>query len=194
MREAAEIMGEPDARQFLALALAGAALQLQIHLVDHPQPRRADRMAETFQPAVDLAGQGPLGVVETVEHVEDRAALGGNMQVFHGHQFGHGKTVMHFDQVDLFAGVGDPGFAIGARGGDAGGGEIAAVPGVMLRLDAIGDGDLQGLDGDEVVLAERTGDLGRRHDGAGRAVRHAAAIVKPERLGDGRRVQAPCRW
>src|SRR5262249_34521090 len=41
VRETAQVMGQPDARRVLALALAGAALHLQVHLVDHAQARGA---------------------------------------------------------------------------------------------------------------------------------------------------------
>src|SRR5580698_845138 len=67
-RGAAQIVGHADAR-VLQLTGAGAALELQVHLVQHAQARGADRMAEAFQPAVDLAGDLAVGVVEAVQNV-----------------------------------------------------------------------------------------------------------------------------
>src|SRR5262245_33634327 len=67
-RRAAEIVRHADLR-VLELAGAGAALELQVHLVEHAQARGADRMAEALQAAVDLAGDRAIGVVEAVEHV-----------------------------------------------------------------------------------------------------------------------------
>src|SRR6188474_3036729 len=67
-RRAAEVVGHADAR-VLELAGAGAALELQVHLVEHAQARRADRMAEALQAAVDLAGDLAVGVVEAVEDI-----------------------------------------------------------------------------------------------------------------------------
>ena len=106
------------------------------------------------------------------------------MQVLHGDKLGHRKAIVHLDQAQLLARLVDAGLLIGALGGDTRGREVAAVPGVVLRFQAVGDGDLQGLDRDEILLAEALGDLGRGDDGAGRAVAHAAAIIKAERFGD----------
>src|SRR6266581_4895670 len=53
-RCAAEIVRHADARA-LELARPRLALDLQVHLVEHAQARGADRMAEAFQAAVDLA-------------------------------------------------------------------------------------------------------------------------------------------
>src|SRR6266853_774350 len=83
-RRAAQIVGHADAR-ILQLAGAGAALELQVHLVEHAQAGGADRMAEAFQPAVDLAGDLAVGVVEAVEHVLPALAGFGDVEVFHGH-------------------------------------------------------------------------------------------------------------
>ena len=103
LREAAEVVGEAEARLVLALALAGAALHLQVHLVDHAQARGADRMAEALQAAVDLARHLAVGIVEAVEHVLDGAALGRDVQVLHGDELGHREAVVHLDQADLLA-------------------------------------------------------------------------------------------
>src|SRR5436190_17116350 len=86
-RRAAEVVGHADARVF-ELAGAGAALELQVHLVEHAQARGADRMAEALQAAVDLAGDLAVGVVEAVEHVLPALAGLGDVPVFHGQQLG----------------------------------------------------------------------------------------------------------
>src|SRR3546814_12933892 len=72
-------------------------------LVDHPQSRRADRVAEAFQPAVDLAWDGAVGVVKAVEHVAPAFAFLGDVQILHRHQLGDRETVMHLDQAQLRA-------------------------------------------------------------------------------------------
>src|SRR3979490_2602643 len=81
LRKAAEVVGEAEARLVLALALAGAALHLQVHFIDHPEARGADGMTEALQAAVDLTGYLAVGVVEAVEHVLDGAALGRDVQI-----------------------------------------------------------------------------------------------------------------
>jgi len=60
----AEVVGEAEHGLLLALALLGAALHLQVHLVNHAQPRGVDGVAEALQAAVVLAGDGAVGVVE----------------------------------------------------------------------------------------------------------------------------------
>src|SRR5215510_5678939 len=75
MREAAEIVGEAENRLLLALALAGAALHLEIKLVEHAEARGADGMAEAFEAAIDLAGKRAAGIEDAVHDVADRAAL-----------------------------------------------------------------------------------------------------------------------
>ena len=172
-----------------ALAGAGATLQLQIHLVDHADARSADRMAEALQAAVDLAGDLAVAVVEAVEHVLHGAALGRDVEVLQRHEFGNGEAVVAFHETELLTRALDAGLAVGTRGRDARRGEIAAVPGVVLLLDAVGAGDLQRLDRDDVLLAEAAGDLRCGHDGRRRAVADAAAVVQAERIGDQRRVQ-----
>src|SRR5690606_34825978 len=51
----ADIVRQTQRRQILALTVAGATLQLQIQLVDHPQSRGAHRVPKTFEAAIDLA-------------------------------------------------------------------------------------------------------------------------------------------
>src|SRR5215467_12774020 len=95
-RRAAEIVGHADPG-ILELARAGPALELQIHLVEHAQARGADRMAGALQPAVDLARDLAVGVVEAVEHVLPALARLGDVQVLHGHELGDREAVMHFE-------------------------------------------------------------------------------------------------
>jgi len=61
----------------LELAGAGTALQLQVHLVEHAQARRADRMTEALQAAVDLAGDlaGFDGGGERLERMTDELLI-----------------------------------------------------------------------------------------------------------------------
>ena len=146
-------------------------------------------MAEALESAVDLAGHLAVGVVEAVEHVLDGAALGRDVQILHGDELRHREAVVHLDQAQLVAGLVDAGLRIGALGGDAGGGEVAAVPGVVLRLETVRHRHLQRLDGDHVLLAEAPGDLRRGDDGAGGAVAHPAAVEQAQRLGHRRCVE-----
>src|SRR5262245_45109530 len=73
-REPAEVVRHA-AHRILQLALGGEARQLQVHLVEHPESRRADRVAEALEAAVDLAWCLPRRVVEAVQHVLQRASL-----------------------------------------------------------------------------------------------------------------------
>src|SRR5262245_3047731 len=146
LRETSEIVGQAEHRFLRPLPLAGAALHLQVHFIDHTQTGGANRVAETLQAAVDLAGNLAVRVVKSVQHVLDGAAFGRNVQVFHGDELGHRKAVVHLDQAQLFARLIDAGLLIGALGGHARGGEVAAVPGVVLRLEPVRDSHLQGLD------------------------------------------------
>ena len=146
-------------------------------------------MAEALEAAVDLAGDRAIGVVEAVEHVLPALAGLGDVQVLHGHEFGDGETVMDLEHRHFVARTLDPGLFVGFLRRDARGVEVAAVPRIVARLRAVRDGELQRLDADDVLLAERLGDLGRRDDGRGRTVRHAAAVEQAERRGDHRRVE-----
>src|SRR5690349_11892155 len=58
--ETAEIVGQRAFRPN-ELAIARAAEQLVIPLIHHAQARRADRVAEAFQPAIDIAGHFAIG-------------------------------------------------------------------------------------------------------------------------------------
>src|SRR5262249_13445277 len=60
LREATEVVRQAEEGVLLALALAGTALHLQVHLIDHAQARGADRMAKAFEATVDLAGDPPV--------------------------------------------------------------------------------------------------------------------------------------
>src|SRR5690606_26952676 len=124
MRQAAEIVGQAERRRLLPLALAGTALHLQIELVEHAQAGGTDRMAEAFQPAVDLAGQAAVAVVETVHDVAPRLTLAGDEKVLHRHQLGDREAVVHLDQRKLLARRGDARLVIGTARGRAGGSEV----------------------------------------------------------------------
>ncbi len=97
---------------------------------------------------------------------------------------------MHLHHRDFAARILDARFVIGALGRDTCGMEVTAVPGIVLALQAVRQRKLQRLDRDDVFLAHGARDFRRRHDGAGRAVRHAAAIEQAQRFGDHRRLQA----
>src|SRR5262249_6339223 len=94
-----EIVGQTKHRLLGPLALAGAALHLKVHLVDHAQPRGADRVAEALEPAVDLTGNPAIGIIKAVEHVLDGAAFGRDVQVLHGDELGYRKAIVHLDQA-----------------------------------------------------------------------------------------------
>lgn len=59
MRKPAQIMGQPEGWCFADLPRPGPALHLQIKLINHAQPRGADRMAEAFQPPSIWQGIAP---------------------------------------------------------------------------------------------------------------------------------------
>src|SRR6185295_7451272 len=141
-----EVVGQTKHWLLRPLTLAGAALHLQVHLVDHTQTRGADRVAEALEAAVDLTGNLAVGIIEAVEHVLDGAAFGRDVQILHGDELGHRKAIVHLDQAQLLARLVDACLLVGALGGHARGRKVAAVPGVVLRFQAVGDGHLQGLD------------------------------------------------
>src|SRR5260370_16042292 len=114
-RRAAQVVGHADAR-VLQLAGAGAALELQVHLVEHAQTRGADRMAEAFQAAVDLAGDLAVGVVEAVQDVFPALAGLGDGQSFHGYELGDPEAVVHRAARDLVARVLEPSSSIALLG------------------------------------------------------------------------------
>src|SRR5262245_43577186 len=95
--KAAEVVGQAEHGLLRPLPLAGAALHLQVHFVDHPQPGGADRVAEALEATIDLAGNFAVGVIKGVEHILDGAALGGDVQILHGDEFGHREAVVHLD-------------------------------------------------------------------------------------------------
>src|SRR5262245_13522741 len=82
VRHAAEIVAERKAWRRRSLSRARAAEQLKVILVDHPDAGCADRMAEAFEAAVDLAGHLSVGVEEAVEHVLPALPRFGDMEVF----------------------------------------------------------------------------------------------------------------
>src|SRR5262245_47431426 len=61
--EAAEVVRQPE-HGIAELPCAGVAPELEVHLVEHPQPGRADRVTEALEPPVDLAGHLAGGIVE----------------------------------------------------------------------------------------------------------------------------------
>src|SRR5262249_47108468 len=83
LREAPKIVGQTETRLLRALAFAGAALHLQVHLIDHAQTRGANWVAKTLEAAIDLAGDFAIRVVEPVEHIFDGAAFRGDVQILH---------------------------------------------------------------------------------------------------------------
>src|SRR5690606_23297170 len=70
----AQVMRQANAR-IGQLPLAGSPLQLVIDLIGHAQARGCNRMAEAFEPAVDLAGQAAIPVEKAIEDVMHRATV-----------------------------------------------------------------------------------------------------------------------
>ena len=121
-------------------------------------------MAETFQAAIDLTRHRAVAIIDAVENVEDRTPGLGQAEILHRHQLGHREAVVHLHHRDLIARVGDAGFLVRLARRDAGGVEIRAVPRIVLALQTVRHRKLERLDGDQVLLAERSGDLGRIND------------------------------
>src|SRR5687767_2597454 len=97
-RRAAQIVSErelPPARDAGNLPLAGLAAQLQPALEQHPQPRRADRMAERLQPAVRVDGQLALEVEGPRQHFLPAGAARREPEVFHQDQLGGREAIVH---------------------------------------------------------------------------------------------------
>ena len=74
------------------------------------------------------------------------------MQIFHGDQLRDGKAVVHFEQADLPARIGDTRLLVGAIGGDPGRRTVTAAPPGPLHFPPVGDRHLDGLHGDESVF------------------------------------------
>ena len=60
----AQIVGQTDGG-IVELTSTGTTVDLQVHLVEHTQTRRPDRMAEALEAAVDLAGYIAFGIEYT---------------------------------------------------------------------------------------------------------------------------------
>src|SRR3546814_12473188 len=91
-------MAERKRRRRLPLPISGTAEELEVIFIDHPDSRRADRMAETFEPTVDLAGDRAVGVEEAVEDVAPPLPFLRDVQILHRHQLGNREAVMHFNE------------------------------------------------------------------------------------------------
>ena len=73
----AQIMGQSELGIF-KLPFPGPAVELEIHLVNHPEAGSADGTAEALQPAVHLAGNtAPVKIVESIHNVFYRTTPGG---------------------------------------------------------------------------------------------------------------------
>ena len=89
-------------------------------------------MAKAFQPTIDLTWDLPVGVIKAVHDVVNCAAFGRDMQIFHGHQFCNGETVMYLNQTDLVARLLNTCFLVGALCCSTGRYKMAAIPGIVL--------------------------------------------------------------
>src|SRR3546814_14800691 len=88
-------MAERKRRRRLPLPISGTAEELEVIFIDHPDSRRADRMAETFEPTVDLAGDRAVGVEEAVEDVAPPLPFLRDVQLLHRPQLGNREAAMH---------------------------------------------------------------------------------------------------
>src|SRR3546814_15486002 len=69
-----------------------SAQELQVIFVDHVDARCADRVAETFEAAVDLARVFPVGVEPAVENILPALAFARNGKILHRHQLDRKST------------------------------------------------------------------------------------------------------
>ena len=106
-------------------------------------------MTEAFQSSVHLAGDSSVDIIESLHDILGCLTPFRNMQVLHGNHLGDGKTVVHFAHADLLSGILDAGFRIGVGGGNAGGHEMGAVPGVADSFFARANRHGQRLDLDQ---------------------------------------------
>ena len=143
-------------------------------------------MAEALEAAVHLGGDLAVPVVEAVEGVLPGVAAFRDMQILIGHELRDGEAVVELHHADLFARVLNPRLLVGLCAALACRVEMLPVPLVEAPLVAAGDGELDRLDGDDILFSEGFGDLRRRHDRAGRAVADPAAVEEPQRVGDDR--------
>ena len=173
----------------IELSLSGPAQQLQIHLIDHPQSRRTDGMTETLESPVHLGRHFTISVIDAVQDILPGLAPFRDMQVFVGHEFRDGKTVMKFHHAELLPGIGDSCFPVGFGAAFTGCDEMLTVPLVKASLVATAHGKLQGLDRNQLFFLQFPGDLWRRHNGAGRAITDTAAVEQSQWMRDNGRRQ-----
>src|ERR1700730_6239205 len=103
------------------LRLACPPQQLVIYFIRHAQARSGDRMTETFEPAVDLAGKLAIAIVEPIQNVGHGPPLVREEQVLHRHEFGNREAIVNLDEAELRARLGD---ALAGHGLRAGSGRI----------------------------------------------------------------------
>ena len=144
-------------------------------------------MAEAFQAAVDLGGNpAAFQIVKTVHDILDGPAPFRDVQVLVGDHLGDGEAVVEFHHADLLAGVFYPGFPIGPQAAFVRGHKVIAVPVVEAHFFAVAQGQLQGLDGDEILPAHLPGLFHRGYNGASGTVADAAAIEQTQGMSDDR--------
>src|SRR3546814_12298921 len=85
-----------------------------------------------FEAAVDLARHLAPGIVKAVENVGDRLAVLRDEEILHRHQLGNRETVVNFDQVELFARIGDASLLIGSGSRVTGVADMAAIPCIQI--------------------------------------------------------------
>ena len=170
----------------MQLPPAGLALHLLIDFVNHTNAAGADGMPETLQPAVGIHRQvafqpeGPVGDIGAGLPARAEA------QILHNNQLGDGEAVVHHRQVNFGAGVGDAGFIVCGAAGADGFREVGKVP-VVPQYAESAHRQPQPLDQD-VVVAQRAGNLRRGDDGRRRPVADAAAVIQTQGPGNHRGV------
>ncbi|MNE56914.1 hypothetical protein D3C80_1518530 [compost metagenome] len=96
---------------------------------------------------------------------------------------------MHLQQIELLPRVADARLCIGSLGGGAGCAHGATVPAVGGAFHSRTDRQLDGLDGDHVLLAKRPGDFRSGDDRSRRAVADTTAIEKAQWVCDHRGIE-----
>src|ERR1700678_200207 len=102
--------------------------QLVIDFIHHAQARRGDRMTEAFEAAIDLAREPAIAIVESIQNVAHGPPLVRQEQILHGHELGNRQAVIHLDEAELGARLGDARLLVSLRGGVTRVADVASVP------------------------------------------------------------------
>ena len=186
LRVAADVVDQGEGPVGVDLALRGGfTAQLQPALEQHPQARRADRVAEGLQAAVGVHRQLPVEVEPAGEELLAGGAPVGEAEVLDEDELRRREAVVHLGEGELAARVGDAGLRVGVSGGGDDLGERRVVVAGVERARAVAGDERQALHVQRRVGVLERSVGGDEHRG-GRAVGDTGAVEEAEHPGDRR--------